>query len=375
MSSCNLVGRLLVGSLFLLLPLHAAPAQPSATPTDAEVREWIQRLERKKDEPARLEALEWLQKHAAAKNIALAIPGLERAIREDPVTKVREKAVLALFQVAKKQKLPCPLALVQAIFDSEISVRQDAAALSTQLKSFTPGTVELALRASWSEDADLRSNGLNLLVLAASRDPIALAVIETAKNDRRFSIRHNAHCFKFEANGRLDEYLTWLIRVQEDKSVLDPIPQDETLRKQEEIHRNLATLGSAYRIVEWSEKRPDDLAVALLQLLDHKSPVVRHGAVRLIRVTAVKSDLAMPKSGEDFVSKVPSYLFPASESGAPKAGSQPAPRLEKSKVGTCLEERKVRERLEKLSRNDPDHAVQGAALLALDRLARLQAKP
>ena len=375
MPAYTLVRPLLVGSSFLLLPLHAAVAQPPATPTDAEVRERVQQLERRKNQPARLEVLQWLHKHAAAKSARLAIPVLERTIRDDPVSKVREDAVLALFHVASKQKLPCPLALAQAIFDKDVSVRQAAGALTTQFSTFAPGTLELALRGAWSEDADVRDYGLNLLALSAPRNDKALAVLETAKNDRSFQVRHNSHCYKFKANDRLDEYLAWLIRLQEDKSVLDPVPKDEVLRKRDECIRNLTMLGSANLIVEWCEKRPDDLADALLKLLDHPSPVVRHGAVRLIGVTAVKTDRSKAMSRDDPSSNVPSYLFPGSESGPPKPGSQPKPRLEKSKVAPCLERRKVRERLEKLRENDQDRAVRGAALLALDRLAQLQLKP
>jgi hypothetical protein len=360
--------------LLLLLSLDAVQAQSSAPPTDAEVRAWALRLERNQDQSARLEALQWLRKHAAATNAGLALPALERIIREDPVSQVREEALLTLFDMAKKQKRPCPLTLVQAIFDPDIAVRQAAAGLATQFRAFAPGTVDVALRASWAEDADIRSYGLNLLALAAPHDEKALAVIETAKNDRTFQIRHNAHCYKFQANGRLVEYLAWLIRVQEDHRVLDPIPKDETLRKQEEFLRNLAIVGSAQTILEWTEKRPDDLAAALLALLEHESPVVRRGAARLIPVTAVQSDLFKP-TPEGFASKVPAYLFPESESGVAKAGGQSKPRPEKSKVAACLEKRKVRERLEKLIQHDPDRAVRTAARLALDRLARLQGRP
>ena len=146
MPSCTLVRRLLVASFFLLLPVPVALAQRPATPTDAEVREWIGRLEQKKDQPARLEALKWFQKHDAAKNARLAIPILEQTIRDDPESNVRQQAILALFYIAGKQKLPCPLTLVQALFDQEGSVRQYAGAVTMQLTKFAPGTVELALR-------------------------------------------------------------------------------------------------------------------------------------------------------------------------------------------------------------------------------------
>lgn len=377
MPSRNLLHRLLVGSLFLLLPLPAALTQPPETPTDGEVRERIRQLERKNDQSSRLEALEWFQEHARAKNAALAIPVLERVIRDDPASNVREQAVLALSRIAREQKIPCPLALVQAIFDTDVTVRQSAGALATLCTAFAPGTVELAFRAAWSDDDAVRACGLNLLALAAPRDEKALAVIETAKNDRSFQVRHNAHCFKFQANRKLDEFLAWLIRLQErDKSVLDPVPNDKMLREREECSRNLGILGSLTLLLEWSEKRPGDLAATLVQLLDHPSPVVRRGAVRLIGVTAVKSDQSPPKSGDElYFSKVLSYLFPESEAGPSKEGGQPKPRLEKSKVAPYLEKLKVRERLEKLSKNDPDEEVQGAALSALARLARLQDKP
>lgn len=375
MPSCHRVRRLLVVSALLLLPLPAGQAEPPAMPTDAEVSERLLQLERRQDAPTRLKALQWHQKHARAKNAGRAIPILERIIRDDPASEVREQAVLTLFDIARKQKMPCPRALVQAIFDPEILVRQAAAALAAQCSTFAPGTVELAFRAAWSEEAEVRSYGLNLLALAAPRDEKALAVIETARNDRSFSVRHNAHCYRFQANRKLDEFLVWLIRLQEDKTVLDPVPNDRMLREREEAQRNVGILGSALQLLEWSEKRPDELAAALVSLLEHPVPVVRHGAVRLIRVTAVKPDQSLLKQGDDPLSKVPSYLFPESEAGQPKAGGQPRPRLELSKVAPYLEKLKVRQRLEKLSRSDPDRDVRGAALLGLDRLARLQGKP
>lgn len=371
MASCNLVRRLLVDSLclLLLLPLPAALAQPPETPTDAEVREQMLRLERQKNQASQLEALQWFQTHARAKNTMLAIPILEHVIRDNPASKVREEAILALSDVARKQKMPCPRALVQAIFDSDFYVRQTAAHRATQFTTFAPGTAELAFRAAWSEDALVRDYGLNLLALAAPKDEKALAVIETAKNDRSFSVRHNAHCYKFQANRALDEFLVWLIRVQNDKSVLDPVPNDQMLRERDEAYKNVAIIGSVYWLLEWSAKRPDELATALVQLLDHPSPRVRYGAARLIGVAAVQSQL---KPEDDLLKRTTSYFYPESEE---KQDGQPKPRLEKSKVAPCLEKLKVRERLEKLSKNDPDEEVQGAALSALARLARLQGKP
>jgi DNA-binding beta-propeller fold protein YncE len=318
-------------------------------PTDAEVREWIQRLEQKKDLPARLQALKSLQNHYIMKNTALAIPVLDRTVRDDPVSTVRAEAVLALAHIARNQELPCPLVVVQAIFDQDEYVRQNAGAVAVQFTTFTPGTLELALRAAWSEDTNIRDDGLNLLSLAAPKDQRTLVILETAKNDRSFRVRHNVHCYKFKADGRMDEFLAWIIRLQEDNSVLDPVPRDEMQRKQDEQTRNLSCIGLTRMIPDWCEERPDDLAAALLQLLDHKSPVVRRGAARLIGVTAEKHDAEEPKPG-----------------------SQPKPGPEKSKVAPCLEKRKARERLEKLIDSDPDRDVRAVAGIALVQLSRLR---
>ncbi len=117
-------------------------------PTDPDVGARIRCLEQTSDRPARLEALRWLQKHAAATDAGLAVPVLERIIQNDPVARVRQEAAVTLFDVTRKRKRPCPLALVRAIFDPDADVRQDAAALAVQFTDFAPGTVELALRAA-----------------------------------------------------------------------------------------------------------------------------------------------------------------------------------------------------------------------------------
>src|ERR1700681_875031 len=132
---------------FMLLP--AGLIEPP--PTEAKVRAEIQRLERRNSESTRLEALQWLRRRAAAKHTGLAIPALERTIRDDPVSKVREEAVLALYQLAEKQKQPCPLVLLQAILDEDEFVHQTARGVSGQFAAFASGSVELLLRGAWSD--------------------------------------------------------------------------------------------------------------------------------------------------------------------------------------------------------------------------------
>jgi hypothetical protein len=45
-------------------------------------------------------------------------------------------------------------------------------------------------------------------------------------------------------------------------------------------------------IVEWSDKRPDDLAAALVELMKNKSPIIRRGAARLVGTAVRKTKLA-----------------------------------------------------------------------------------
>jgi hypothetical protein len=333
------------GAAMIFLAVQACLTQPPAeAPTDAQVREQIGRLD-SKDKAVRLEAVKWLVSHASAKNAGLAVPVLERSIHEDRNAEVRMEAVNALGQIAKQLDKPCPLVLLEALLDQDSNVRQMADARASFFTTFAPGSVEPVLRAVWSDDADIRNPSLLLLAQVAPRDDRALAVIETAKQDRAFQVRHAAYCAKFKANDRLDEFLIWMIRMREDPdTVLAPAPEDRELRQQDQTMRNLFLLYSAQKTLEWIDKRPDELSAALLKLLDHKSPVIRRGSAWLIGAEARQGD-------------------------APDAG-KPAP----SKVTVRLEKLKIRERLVKLSENDLDASVRAAARDALTRLSKLQEK-
>src|SRR5262249_46749190 len=78
------------------LPPAAAPAPAAPPPTDAEVKGQVRRLGQTNDKAARLKALKWLNGNRGAGNAGLAVPGLERCVREDPEGEVRRDAVLAL---------------------------------------------------------------------------------------------------------------------------------------------------------------------------------------------------------------------------------------------------------------------------------------
>jgi hypothetical protein len=356
----------------LFAALATANAQP--TPTDAEFRAQIQRLDRKFDLTFRLTALKWLADHPTAKHADLALPALESVLRKDGEVKIREEAAVALGTLVKRLGKPCPLALVEAVLDENVYVRQAAEAFGNRFTTYPPGAVSTLLRGVASEDAMIRTYCHGLLARAAPGDERVLAIIDAATHDKIFQVRHNAHCAKFLANNNLSEFLTWIVRLQEDEEgVFYPVPEDDVLRKDQKSVRNLALVGTATQIVDWCETRPDELADALLQLLDNTSPLIRRGAARLIGAAVMKVNLSEPgKSENASLLNGLSYTFQDPE--WLKKHDESHSHSEKSKACISLEKRRVRNRLIKVSASDRDPLVRNAAEAALRRLALVQEK-
>jgi HEAT repeat protein len=366
----------LVASLLLL---SALPGRPDP-PTDAAFNEQIRKLDAKNDRAARLDAVSWLNSNSREKNAGVAIPALERCIRDDPDREVRRQAVLSLGLIAKHQDRACPLAVVEALLDKEDLVRWQASECAGLFKAYAPGSVEVLLRGAQSEDAEQRSTNLLHLGRAAGKDPKALEVIQKARRDKVFDVRHTAHCALFLANDKLDEFLVYLIRLREEPdAVLAPVPDDAEAQKRDRAQRNLILIGSAMRFMEWSERRADELAPLLLKLLDDKSPVLRRGGANLIGATAVKVDLSRePGVGvlDSFKGDGIGALLPYIE---PDAAVKPGPverakPPEPSKAALLFEKLKAEDRLRELRDKDPDRGVRDAARNALARLAAVKPK-
>jgi hypothetical protein len=180
----------------------------------------------------------------------------------------------------------------------------------------------------------------------------------------------------FRANDRLDEFLAYIIRVREDPdAVLSPAPKDPETRDRERAMKNLFVLGSAMRVIEWSERRADELAPILLKLLGDKSAVMRRGAANLIGAAVVKVDLPDPaRRPDDWLSRILSQVGQDNMPGPPKKDAPAEGRPQKSKVAVRLEKLNVEARLRELRDQDPDGGVRAAARQALERLAGVQEK-
>jgi hypothetical protein len=365
-------------ALFLVWGLASAapPAAIDRQPSEAAVQEQVRRLDRKKGKAERIDALKWLNGNSRTKHAGLAIPALEQCIHDDPAMEVRREAVLDLALIAKNRKSPCPVAVIEAMLDREEEVRWQASACAGLFKTFDRGSVDVLLRCSRSEDASLRSDSLILLVRAAGKDKRVVQAIEKAKQDKTFQVRHTAHCALFLANDRMEDFLRYIIHAREEPdAVLSPAPQDAEARKREQAMRNLFLLGSAMRMIEWSDERADELASVLVKLLADKSPVMRRGAANLVGAVVVKTDLAAPGMPDDsWVFKILPYIEQDDLYKKMKGGEGEKKPPEKSKVAIQLEKLKVVELLRRVRDDDPDRSVREAARTALERLARVQEK-
>jgi hypothetical protein len=329
-------------------------------PSDAAVMERARTLTDKSPKDERLDALKWLTVYARAKNATLAVPALERCIRTDPEPSLRKWAVDVLATIAKTQSAPCPLALVEAMFDKDEEVRTIASAWLTMFKTYADGSVAVLMRGAESDNELQRGSCLLFLAQIDGKNKQVLAVIEKRKNDKHFSVRHDAHIAEFRATDDLERFVIYHIRLLHDPDgALPKIDKDTEVGKQEITYRNLARVGGAMQKIDWSESRPDQYAQVLLKVLKNSSPLLRRGAVRDIGVTTRKVKLE-PLNLRD--------LLPDEQK------VEPDPLAEKSKVAIVLAKMKADQRLRELRDNDPDENVRAAARVALERWERVFGK-
>jgi len=370
----------LLVALVLAWSTSTALGQPAPGPSEAEVAQQLKRLDQKNKKTERLRALNWLSANARDKQAAVAIPAMEKSIRDDPEADVRQEAVNTLGQLTLRRKMPCPLIILEALHDPEDFVRYQADVSANLFKTFAPGAADVLFRGVTADNAELRSSSLRLLASVAGKDPKALAAMEKAKTDKVLDVRHTAHLALFRATNKLNEYLPYLIRIREDPaSFLSPGPEDSELAKQERTYRNMILLGIGIQVIDWSETRADELAEVLFKLLKDESAVMRRGAARLIGAAAVKMERPVARGIEPLTapnwidgSLIP--LFNPEADPGLKKESKPKEAPQPSKVAKRLEKLQVKTVLGKLRDEDPDRSVRDAARSALDRLASVLAK-
>jgi hypothetical protein len=304
---------------------------PLAAQSAADFDAQLAKLTPQASKADRVAVAKWLRANYRSADAPKAIPALERLIQTDPEAEVRREAAAALLMTVHRHDVECPIGLIQALRDPVDEVRWEAAVLARPFKrKMAPGALDALIAAAKDERADVRTTCLLLLANAAGKDPNARLVIERAKQEKSFDIQHTAHCAWFIATDDLAEFLTYMIRVREEpESVLKPLPEGSEEAKAQMCMRNLFVLGSAMRIIEWTEDRPDELAAALVTLLDHKSPAMRRGAADLVGASARKVDIkrADPANGFDSFKAPFESLLPVVDPEGKPAKEKPEPVL------------------------------------------------
>jgi hypothetical protein len=357
----------------LILTTPALAESPSAADFDAQ----LAKLTPKASKDERVQVAKWVRTNFASEHAPKVIPALEQLIQKDPEGDVRREAVAALMQIVNRHDVPTPLGLVVAMGDSVDEVRWETMVFVGPYKrKLAPGVLDALIAGTTDKRPEVRANSLIFLSHAAGKDAKARAAIEKAKEEKNFQVQHTAHCAWFTATDSVADFLAYIIRIRDDAdSVLEPLPKDSDEAKKQLTMRNLFSLGGAMRVVEWSSQRPDELAAALIKLLDDKSAPMRRGAADLIGASAklveLKRDEA--KFGINIEPLVPE-LNPKPKDAKEKP-EQPMP----SKTYPKLMERKAIERLRYVATMDEDLTVRAAARLALERIAELpeplQVKP
>jgi hypothetical protein len=356
--------RSFLAAILVSSPLFAQ----SAADFDAQIAKFDS-----KSKDDRIAALKWIRGQKSTKEALDAIPKCE-TLANDAEPEVREAAFTTLAQICLKHKRPCPAVIAKAVRDPDDAARCLAGAfVGIFEKEQLTGCVDLLLAACADDRADVRSTCVSLIAHAAPNDARVLAAIEKARKDKVFGVRMNAECARHTAKKDLAEFLNFIVRVRaEPEAVLDKLPADSEDAKRQQCQRNLFVLGSALRIIEWSEERPDELAAALVKLLDHKSPAMRSAAADLVGASARRVDIkrADPANGFNSFKSPFESLLPNldAERKQPKDNVEP---VLPSKAYSHLVERKALSKLRYLSTMDTDETVRFRAKRALERFAEI----
>jgi HEAT repeat protein len=311
------------------------------------VADLIKRLENG-PKAVRLESLKELREMKGPEALK-AIPAATRLV-EDEDPEIREAAIGTLAPIAYRNKQPCPLAIIKALFDADPEVRSTATTyVGIDFQKYPEEARRLLLRALEHDDTDVRANVSGALARVWGKDKEVIAALKKATKDKKLIVRNNAYAALWPLIGDLDFVLPhWL----EASDALGLVPQEDELRTEEEKRERctacLIGIGSAVKLVELTAERPAELAAALLKLLTHPSPVIRRSAARSLG--------AMNLDGKE--PRIDAKDFPPDIK---------LPQVDHQKVKGVLVDLKVAAEVRKLL-NDPDASVRASAATALKRL-------
>ncbi|MBV9125013.1 MAG: hypothetical protein JO112_16790, partial [Planctomycetes bacterium] len=247
-----------------------SPARAQEAPRDDPFPAQVQKLTPGHAREIRLEALDWMLHSGYRPKSDQALRAVEHCVKQDPDPEVRAKAVEVLGMTAyQHQPRVCPLAVLEALLDPDADVRNIAMGCSGMYREFAPGAREVLLKATRHEAPGVRSHALLLLAEIAPRDAGVVQIIRAAQNDKDFDVRCDAHFALFRITGKLEDVVPYYLRMTAECRA-EPSPRTEA-EKEERTRKVLRCLGALNLLSDLGEKRPDELAKFLLEMLKDQS--------------------------------------------------------------------------------------------------------
>jgi HEAT repeat protein len=258
------------------------------------IAEQIKRLDKGQPAAVRLTAAKLLWRLETAPAAAQAIPALAVCAKDRDV-ELRRVALMALGETAFLHKRPCPLPVVEGLFDPNPNVRGSAWTNIGLFREYPKEALPLLLRAADHEDRNVRLNVLLPLATVGGKSPEVLTLLKKKTTDKDPLIRNNAHVALYQATKDLELIVRyWLERA--DTSPALGLGKAEQLRVIDETRSakmlEMLTHWSAKMLGDVGRERPAELAGVLLKLLSDKSPLMRRNSARVLGAMAGESEKA-----------------------------------------------------------------------------------
>ncbi len=272
----------------LLSAIACLPFLASSAFAADDLAQQIESLAQDQKKADRLAALKSLRE-TEDPNAVKAIPALTRCM-EDKDGEIRDDACWALAEIALKNKMACPLPVLEALLDPAAEVRTTAVTYVDVYKKYPDEARKLLLRAMNHEDSNVRSCAPTILARIASKDKEVLAVLRKATQDKDPIVRNNAVVAIYAITKELEPFVIHLVKSPDDLFELGDKQENETAEKKKSRSvTSLLALGAAAKLDELTKEQPADLALILIKLLADKSARIRARAARILGATA-KSD-------------------------------------------------------------------------------------
>lgn len=237
----------------------------------------IERLGKNHAKPDRIAAAQWLRK--SEDRHALQATDSLTAMCKDADADIRYASVLTLDTLCRRYARPCPLVLVEAMYDPVYKIRTNAGLIVSLYKQLPHEAVPLLLQHAAHTDVEIRANTLNALGRAGADDALALAVLRQAVHDRDVPVRTNAVAGLWHATDDLSQVVPhWLLFIEE--ALLAETRSNDDAARKDVATLEMAAIGADTQLQKHGRRRPAELCNVLVELLRSDRPVMQRAATK-----------------------------------------------------------------------------------------------